>query len=525
MVRTRLTLLIVLLVLSQLLASGFLLWTVDNARYYIERRRLSYHEVETYFDLAGDVRQYRQLLVDVASGRAADAPARLRRDADRLEADFSELAAITRSEVEMVDRRTHNANLPDVARTSALDGLMGRLAGAGHALADGLEAGWSADQVAARVGGMLPLIDHDLQGLINTALTQENAESVEADAAASEALSQLILVAMALTALGVVLGGVAIIFLARRVRRPMGRLLAGVREFTHGRLDHRTGLAGRDEFAQLGQALDDMASRLDRQHRELLAARNTLAETVAERTAELAAANDELRKTDELRREFLANVSHELRTPITVIRGEADVTLRSAQNLEEYRDALRQIVAQAGQLTKLVDDLLLIARAGAGALKLNRQAVGLMPLLEEARRQAASLAREGAQISISGDDITADADRDRLAQIVMILLDNALRYGGPRPRVRIETRRLDGEAEIRVSDDGPGIAPEDLAHVFERFYRGRLAARQDGSGLGLNIARAIVEAHGGRIGIESRPGQGTTVTVALPLAAGIKESA
>jgi signal transduction histidine kinase len=525
MVRTRLTILIILLVLSQLLASGFLLWTIDNARYFIDRRRLSYHEVEGYFDLAEDARQLRQQLMDVAAGRTADAPAALEGSTDRLEADFDRLAAINRAEVHMVDRRNHGTVLPDVARTSALETLVHRLAADGRALAAGLETGWSADQVTAQVQAMLPVIRDDLRGLISTALTQENAESVGADASASRALSQLIVIALGVTGLGIVLGAVAIYFLTRRVRQPMGRLLAGVREFTQGRLEHRTALTGRDEFAQLGQALDDMASRLDRQREELLTARNTLADTVAERTAELARANAELRQTDDLRREFLANVSHELRTPITVIRGEADVTLRTAQEPEEYRDTLHRVVAQAGHLTKLVDDLLLIARSGAGALTLNRQPVALLPLLEEARSHATSLAGDDAEIMLSGDDLAADADRDRLTQLVMILLDNALRYTGPRARVHIETRRTGDEAEIRISDNGPGIGPRDIPHVFERFYRGGGPSRQDGSGLGLNIAKAIVDAHGGRIGIESPPGGGTLVTVALPLASGIRESA
>lgn len=524
MVRTRLTILIVLLVLSQLLASGFLLWTIDNARYFIDRRRLSYHEVEGYFDLAEDARQLRQHLMDVAAGRMADGPAALEGSAARLEADFGRLASINRTEVRMVDGRGDGALLPDVARTSELEALVRRLVADSRALAAGLEGGWSAERISGQIQAMLPVITGDLRALINTALTQENAESVGADAAASRALSQLIVIALGVTGLGVVLGAVAIYFLTRRVRQPMGRLLAGVREFTQGRLDHRTALTGRDEFAQLGQALDDMASRLDRQREELLAARNTLTETVAERTAELARANAELRQTDELRREFLANVSHELRTPITVIRGEADVTLRTAREPEEYRDTLRRVVSQAGHLTKLVDDLLLIARSGAGALTLNRQPVALLPLLEEARSHAASLAAGDAEITLSGDELAADADRDRLTQLVMILLDNALRYTGPRARVHIETRRAGDEVEIRISDNGPGIAPEDIPHVFERFYRGGGSARE-GSGLGLNIARAIIEAHGGRISIESPAGGGTLVMVALPLASGIRRSA
>jgi signal transduction histidine kinase len=147
-----------------------------------------------------------------------------------------------------------------------------------------------------------------------------------------------------------------------------------------------------------------------------------------------------------------------------------------------------------------------------------------MPLLEEARRQAASLTSHDVEIMLSGERLLAEADRDRVNQLVMILLDNATRYAGPHAKVHIETRRRGDMAEISVSDNGPGIAPEDLEHVFERFYRGRGNGRLAGSGLGLNIAKAIVDAHGGRIHIDSVPGEGTTVIVALPIATGIKDS-
>jgi signal transduction histidine kinase len=279
-------------------------------------------------------------------------------------------------------------------------------------------------------------------------------------------------------------------------------------------------MKGKDEFAQLGNALDEMAGRLEAQRGELIETRSGLERTVAARTEDLARANERLKRTDAMRQEFLANISHELRTPITVIRGEADVTLRCRDtSTADYRSALTRIVEQARRLGKLVDDLLLIARARADALRLDLQPVSLRDLLSDACGHAEAMADAGTEIRLISDDphLAALGDADRLSQLFMILLDNAIRYSGDDGAVTVSVTGEGDSAAIAIEDNGIGMSAQDVESVFERFYRGEVARRMapQGSGLGLHIAKAIVSAHDGDIRIESAPGEGTIVYVTL----------
>jgi signal transduction histidine kinase len=181
---------------------------------------------------------------------------------------------------------------------------------------------------------------------------------------------------------------------------------------------------------------------------------------------------------------------------------------------------LSDIRGEAERLARLVGELLLLARADAGQ-PLGRDRVALDDVLVETVRGARPLA-DGVELGIAAlEPATVLGDRDRLKQLLLILVENALRYTPRGGRARVALRRRDGRAELEVADTGIGIAAADLPRVFDRFYRGDEARSRDagGSGLGLAIARWIAEAHGGRIAVESRPGEGTTFTVSLPLAA------
>lgn len=358
---------------------------------------------------------------------------------------------------------------------------------------------------------------------IDAAIEDERREARRADQDALTLFNRLVWIALGATVIGLMLAGAAVAFLIYRVRRPMAALMAGVGSLSVGRLDHRIGLRGNDEFALLGKAFDDMAVLLQIHHEQLTEARAALEATVEERTAALAEANRRLKETDALRQRFFADISHELRTPITVIRGEADVALRGrGKTAEVYQDALRRVVDQAKRLGRLVDDLLTVARANAGAVRLDLGAIPLPGLLKEACGDAAALAAGTVEFKLSPaiDDIVVCADRGRLMQLFMILLDNAARYCDPGAEVTV-TATGDGErARVMILDRGAGMPPEDVANAFERFYRGDSGRRlaPEGSGLGLPLARAIVEAHRGDIHIDSEPGKGTTVTVTLPQA-------
>ncbi len=229
----------------------------------------------------------------------------------------------------------------------------------------------------------------------------------------------------------------------------------------------------------------------------------------------------ELRRTERLRRELTANVSHELRTPLTSIKGFTETLLDGAMRDEATcRRFLTIIQSEVDRLVKLVDDLLDLSRLESRHVTLDLQPVDVGALAAHTADKLRPLADAGGLTLLvqAPPGVVAPADRDRLEQVLTNLIDNALKYTPPGGRVEVSVVPRGEEVEVTVSDTGRGIPPEDLPHVFERFYRvDRSRTRgSGGTGLGLAIARHIVEAHGGRISVRSRPGEGTTFTVTLP---------
>ena len=242
---------------------------------------------------------------------------------------------------------------------------------------------------------------------------------------------------------------------------------------------------------------------------------------VRDRTQELQSAHDTLQLLDHRRRQLFVDLSHELRTPATAIRGEAEITLRGGDKpAEEYRHALKRIVSTVQQLTKVIGDLLLIARAEADQLVIQPSPLDLSMLLSEVAEQGEALAAlHGAVLTCEpmAELAMVRADGDRLRQAVMIVLDNAIRYSRPNGKVHLGSRIAGDEVAIVVRDHGIGIDEDELPRVFERFVRGHRARahRADGSGIGLSIAQAIVKAHRGHIEIQSWPEEGTEVRIVL----------
>jgi signal transduction histidine kinase len=255
----------------------------------------------------------------------------------------------------------------------------------------------------------------------------------------------------------------------------------------------------------------------------------TLAAQVEARTAELreanvrlASANLELLELDQLRSAVLSNVSHELRTPLTGILG-------SAQNLrdglagrltQEQGEYVQMIESDSGRLIRVVNELLEWGRLQAGHIQLNRARVAVQPLLDDVLllvRPAAE--RKGVQLEpAAAPALETEADADKLKQILINLVDNAVKYSPPASRVRVRCQAQREGMRIAVEDEGPGIAADEVPHVFERFYRGRGAGATAGSGLGLAIARNLARLHGGDITLQSQPGRGSVFTLSLPTA-------
>ena len=221
----------------------------------------------------------------------------------------------------------------------------------------------------------------------------------------------------------------------------------------------------------------------------------------------------------EAMRRFVADASHELRTPISVIRGEADVALSHNRGATEYRDSLAIVLDESRRLSRLVDDLLNLARADAGRVNLQAQDFYFNDLLAECCRsmQTLAAASEVALECHSTGDVQFRGDEALLRRLVINLLDNAIRYTPPGGQVSAELEADTAVVRIRVSDTGIGIPSEAAPHVFDRFYRAdRARSRQDGGfGLGLSIVKWIAESHNGSVELTRNPGPGTTFTVTL----------
>ncbi|MHB8596324.1 MAG: sensor histidine kinase [Ktedonobacteraceae bacterium] len=280
-------------------------------------------------------------------------------------------------------------------------------------------------------------------------------------------------------------------WLAKRAFRPILYLTRTAREIKAGDLHRRVPVPrARDEVYDLALTLNDMIGRLDQAFTQ--------------------------------QRRFVADASHELRTPVTVIRSMTDIALENGLSFEECIAVLSDVNAEAERLGQLVSDLLALARADEAQLPLDHEPVRLDLLAVDVVATMEPLAFErGITLQVqTTEPTTVLGDTARLIQMMMGLVDNALTYTNAPGTVTLTVIRDGSQACLKVSDTGIGIAPEDAAHIFERFYRTDPARSRvaGGNGLGLSIVDWIVRVHHGSISVESQVGQGSTFTVTLPLA-------
>ena len=273
---------------------------------------------------------------------------------------------------------------------------------------------------------------------------------------------------------------------ARRLTRPLDRIAGAARTVGEANLAARIPEVSSDqELRALVDLLNDMLARIE--------------------------------SAFATQRRFMADASHELRSPLSNLRGTIEVALRHPRSAADYQETLGVALAEIERLGRLVQGLLTLSRAGAGRLAIERRATDLAEVAASAVAvHAARATTRNVRLRLdAGAAVSVDGDADRLREVVDNLLDNALRVAPSGSDVRVAVMHAEGRGVLEVEDAGPGLTDEDRTRAFEPFARGS-AARGDGAGLGLAIARAIAEAHGGTLGVRSAPGAGATFRLELP---------
>ena len=241
-----------------------------------------------------------------------------------------------------------------------------------------------------------------------------------------------------------------------------------------------------------------------------------LAVTFNAMLAELESAYRQLEDALDSQRRFVADASHELRTPLTTVRGNIELLRRDPPiDAGERAEIVADTTEEVDRLIRLVSQMLVLARADAGQT-LRCEPLPLRPLLEDVCRQTRLLAPTRNIACGFIVEASVLGNHDALKQVLLILLDNALVHTSPEATVEMTAAVADGPVVIRVRDTGAGIPPDVLPHIFERFYRGQASRTGRGAGLGLAIAKELIEAQGGTLTVESAPGQGATFTATLP---------
>jgi len=289
---------------------------------------------------------------------------------------------------------------------------------------------------------------------------------------------------------GIILGCALAFWIISSVTRPVSNLIEVTNRIAGGAMNSQAKILREDEIGTLTRRFNEMVRRLSESFQN--------------------------------QRRFYGDVSHELRIPLTIIRGEAEVALRgAATSVADYRDALQIIVDVVGQAGRLIDDLLFLSRSEEGQIQYKSEPVPLAPLIDGIVHHSqgfASLKDVDLRLAANSDLITW-GDPQRLRQLLFILLDNAIKYTPAGGTVSLALTSDPSWIKVVISDTGVGISKEDLPIVFERFYRvdaARASAAEGGAGLGLSIARSIINAHKGDLLMESVLGRGTTVSVLLP---------
>ncbi|GAB2918802.1 sensor histidine kinase [Rheinheimera gaetbuli] len=513
-----------------LLQSGISFWAHQNSEFHTERNRIANQMLAEFFALRADKQRLKVWLAEYLLTENANTDFR-----DTLSSRMQQqLKSLDQLAIRDQLFSTSEADLQHtMAQVKVISLLQSNLQTLERALKTQEIALYRDDAERWRI--LIALFDTfqdtDLAELLQQAIMQQKQRAKLTE---QDALNALLLVKWAIVLISIVAVILTLwlaIYLSRALSGPLQHLLSGTKQLQQGNFAHRIAEQGSAEFAELARQFNLMSGYIFAYAEQEKKNQQAIEQRVQARTSELQNALTQLHQAEQRQKQLLTDISHELRTPATSIQGEAEISLRGKdKDITEYKDAFMRILAASNQLNRRIDDLLFLARGEDRLLQISLKPIALTDFSQVAIDTIQHCLVKDFTLQISPvaafpSEHWLLIDQDKFAVVLRIITDNAQHYSRQQKCLKLTITADQNELQLHLTDQGIGLQPEDIPQLFQRHYRGTAArlARPDGLGVGLCIARAIVEAHDGTICLTANGSAGCTVTICLPHFSGTED--
>lgn len=508
----------VLLFLSAVSFTILTIWSSTTIKFHVERAELAHHSYQEHLKLSNTTYQLFKEFADnllIGDQQVNQREQKLLAD---LKSQFFLIKKIITDEIEMVG----SEEIEELDELANLENIIFSVIEDYIDLRNDISKSGLLYNNKALTTMLDGRIDEQINDAINDALEEEMSEVVETKEEVEELLRRVKYLTIFFVSVAFLMLMASMYFVTKNISRPLQSIIQGAKRFAEGDWKYRINVAVKGELKDVADSFNSTAQVAGEQEENLTDDNERLLENVREQTSELRVAMLDLEEQSKLRQRLLADVSHELRTPLTVIQGEVDVALRGQdKTVIEYKDALSRVGDAAKHTASLVNDVLFVARKETGQTRLVLSNNDVVDVIENCIETFGTILKEK-NIHVSLEkNIESEVfvfDKKRIRQVLLILFENTFKYGSNATKLDLYLEEKEQEYILTVTDDGPGIKAGDIPQLFERFYRGAGTSGHynTGSGLGLPVAKSIIEAHKGSIGVQSEFGNGVAFTIMLP---------